>query len=60
MRALVAAFEDIGNPFLDTGNQLVALDTKRIADVTVAAINNIRSVGLSQYKTCRRASNDTN
>ena len=51
VRALVAAFEDIGNPFLDTGNQLVALDTKWIADVTVAAINNIRSVGLSQYKT---------
>jgi hypothetical protein len=46
MFVLVAAFEDIGHPFLDNGNQLVALDTKWIGDVT-----QWQSVGVSQNET---------
>ena len=31
VKSLVATFEDFGNPFLDEGGDLVALDTKEVA-----------------------------
>ena len=49
VKSLVATFEDLGNPFLDQGDDLVVLDTKEVAPPdALERLKNIESVGNTQ------------
>ena len=52
VKELVGVIEDLGNPFADYSGQLVALDTKEIADTAaVERLCNIEAIGADQCKT---------
>ena len=48
----VKAFENVGNPFLEQGSELVALHTYDIANKKVPnTVKNIKDIGQQQYST---------
>lgn len=50
IKSVVSSFEELGNPFKDEGNKLVALHTKDVMDaVVVDTAQNVRKVGEEQF-----------
>ena len=49
---LVASFEEIGNPFSEEGEELMAIHSKEIMDSSVVnTVRNARKIGEEQFKT---------
>lgn len=49
---MTTVIEEIGNPFLEDGNELLVIDTKDVMDVVVAqSVMNITAIGEGQYNT---------
>ena len=50
VKALVAVLDEIGNPFLEHSDDLLAIDTRDIVDTEVAeTVRNIETVDEEQY-----------
>jgi len=50
--SLVSTIENMGNPFLDDGNELYALDTHNVCDISVVkTVETVESVGCEQFNT---------
>jgi len=47
--SLVSTIENMGNPFLDGGNELYALDTHNVCDISV--VKTVETVGCEQFNT---------
>ena len=48
--ALIESFEEFGNPFLETGSELIILNSRVCADSkVVSSIRTLESLGTSQY-----------
>ena len=53
VRALIAVFEKMGNPFLENTQDILVLDTRDIMDTPMAeTVRKIESLGEEQYTKC--------
>ena len=51
VKSLIAVIEDMGNPFLESSEDLMVLDTKDILDTSVGeTVQTAESLGKEQYK----------
>lgn len=51
VRALVTVLEEMGNPFLESSQDLLVIDTKDVKDTAVAdTLRKVQSLGEEQYK----------
>lgn len=51
VKSLIAAFEELGNPFLEKSQDLLALETRDIKDTSVVeAVRKVETIGKEQYK----------
>lgn len=51
LQSVISSFEDLGNPFMEDDEELVALDTKDVmSDEVVQTVKNVINIGQEQYK----------
>ena len=55
VNSLVAVFEEMGNPFMEQGEDLLVLDTRDILDSSVVeAVRKAKVLGQEQYQSFSR------
>ncbi|KAK3735626.1 hypothetical protein QZH41_007395 [Actinostola sp. cb2023] len=52
VRNMVSSFEEVGNPFMEEGKDLIAIHTKDVMDAAVVStVQNVRKIGEEQFQT---------